>query len=192
MSCIRHVAIEAPLVAWQSVGFAAGNWRLGTTIVSLRQAEGKSRITVGVSQLFGDVGVENIEIGSHDFECLTISNDLGLSAIDHLLVRTLDAGETLRSLSIGLDAPISSDDHGERSVWLDSIRIDMVPTPDLTVRAELWGIAFLVDDLDTVTDRLGSEVIGEPRPARQAGQRVAVFRSAAGLDVPTALMDHRG
>lgn len=192
MPSLQHIRLDVPLAAWQSVGFTAGNWRLGKTIISLCQDVGKCRISAGIAQLDRDVGVENVSIASHGFDCVEYSNGLGLRAIDHLLVRTLDARRTLQALSVGLGVPITSDEHGEMSVWLDSIRIDMVPTPELAVQAELWGIAFLVDDLGAVTDRLGSEVIGKPKPARQAGQRVAVFRSAFGLGVPTALIDQRG
>jgi hypothetical protein len=192
MSSLQQISMEVPLAAWQSVGFPAGIWRLDKKVVSFCEGKGKSRVTAGITQLSSDVGVENIVLVDNEIECPEISDDLGLCAIDHLMVRTNNARRTLHSLSEGLNVPITTNEHGEKSVWLDSVRIDMVPKSDLAVPAELWGIAFLVDDLGVVTDRLGCEVIGKPKPARQAGERVAVFRNAAGLGVPTALIDRRG
>ncbi len=56
----------------------------------------------------------------------------------------------------------------------------------------MWGVAFRVMNIDAVVARLGGEMIGMPKPAWQAGQRVAVFRGGAGLGVPTAGVDLLG
>ncbi len=56
--------------------------------------------------------------------------------------------------------------------------------------ARFWGLAFLVEDLDTTVAALG-ERVGEPREAVQPGRRIATVRAEAGLGVPLALMTPR-
>jgi hypothetical protein len=53
--------------------------------------------------------------------------------------------------------------------------------------ARLWGLAFLVDDLDETARVLGDRV-GEPREAVQPGRRIATLRKEAGLSFGCAFM----
>ena len=53
--------------------------------------------------------------------------------------------------------------------------------------ARLWGIAFLVADLD-VTGALLGELLGAPRDAVQAGRKIATLRAEAGLGPAIAFM----
>jgi catechol 2,3-dioxygenase-like lactoylglutathione lyase family enzyme len=53
--------------------------------------------------------------------------------------------------------------------------------------ARLWGIAFLVQDLDATGAALG-EVLGAPRDAVQAGRKIATLRPEAGLGPAIAFM----
>ena len=53
--------------------------------------------------------------------------------------------------------------------------------------ARLWGIAFLVDDLDATGALLG-ELLGAPRDAVQAGRKIATLRAEAGLGPAIAFM----
>jgi hypothetical protein len=53
--------------------------------------------------------------------------------------------------------------------------------------ARLWGISFLVDDLDATVARLG-DLVGEPRDAVQPGRRIATLRREASLGVAVAFM----
>jgi hypothetical protein len=56
--------------------------------------------------------------------------------------------------------------------------------------ARLWGLAFTVEDLDTVVTRFGADA-GAVHPAVQPGRRIATLRRSAGLAVPVALMSPR-
>jgi hypothetical protein len=53
--------------------------------------------------------------------------------------------------------------------------------------ARLWGIAFLVDDLDATGAALGG-LLGAPRDAVQPGRKIATLRAEAGLGPAIAFM----
>ena len=57
--------------------------------------------------------------------------------------------------------------------------------PDGTPR--LWGLAFLVDDMDHTARELG-DLLGRPRDAVQPGRQIATLRSEAGLGPAIAFM----
>jgi catechol 2,3-dioxygenase-like lactoylglutathione lyase family enzyme len=53
--------------------------------------------------------------------------------------------------------------------------------------ARLWGLAFLVEDLEQTTSALG-DLVGTPRDAVQPGRRIATLRPEAGLGPAIAFM----
>jgi catechol 2,3-dioxygenase-like lactoylglutathione lyase family enzyme len=53
--------------------------------------------------------------------------------------------------------------------------------------ARLWGLAFVVDDMDRTARELG-DLLGRPRDAVQPGRRIATLRSEAGLGPAIAFM----
>jgi hypothetical protein len=53
--------------------------------------------------------------------------------------------------------------------------------------ARLWGLAFLVEDLERTAGALG-ELLGTPRDAVQPGRRIATLRGEAGLGPAIAFM----
>ena len=187
-----RIDLEVPLGAWQTVGFPSGDCDLNGTCVSLRDATTTPRVSLVVDGVAIDPNVDNLIVREIGLSEQAMDNSLGLVAVDHLMVRTRDAQATLAALSQAFGVAIDTDANGERTVTVAGVRIDMVPTPDLPVSAEVWGIAFRVADIDPIAARLGGEVLGAAKAARQAGQRVAVFRGAAALGVPTALIDLRG
>ena len=54
-------------------------------------------------------------------------------------------------------------------------------------RTDIWGLVVIVDDLD-VAVAAAPELIGRPKPAVQAGRRIATVSKAAGLTTAVALM----
>jgi hypothetical protein len=58
---------------------------------------------------------------------------------------------------------------------------------DVSGPARLWGISFLVAELETPAALLGDH-LGEPRDAVQPGRRIATVASAAGLGTAVAFM----
>jgi catechol 2,3-dioxygenase-like lactoylglutathione lyase family enzyme len=53
--------------------------------------------------------------------------------------------------------------------------------------ARLWGVAFLVEDLEQTASALG-DLVGTPRAAVQPGRRIATLRPEAGLGPAIAFM----
>lgn len=53
--------------------------------------------------------------------------------------------------------------------------------------ARLWGISFLVEDMDTTAAALG-DLLGSPRAAVQPGRQIATLRREAGLGPAIAFM----
>jgi hypothetical protein len=53
--------------------------------------------------------------------------------------------------------------------------------------ARLWGLAFVVDDMERTAGALG-ELLGRPRDAVQPGRRIATLRPEAGLGPAIAFM----
>lgn len=53
--------------------------------------------------------------------------------------------------------------------------------------ARLWGLAFLVDDMEHTARALG-ELLGRPRDAVQPGRWIAILPSEAGLGPAIAFM----
>jgi hypothetical protein len=83
----------------------------------------------------------------------------GVTRIDHVVLLTPDLDRTVEELrSEGPDGP-----------------------------ARLWGIAFVVDDIDATGSALG-ELLGAPRDAVQAGRKIATLRPEAGLGPAIAFM----
>jgi hypothetical protein len=56
--------------------------------------------------------------------------------------------------------------------------------------ARLWGLAFIVEDIESTVERLGPDA-GPVHPAVQRGRQIATLRRSAGLTVPVALMSPR-
>ncbi len=54
--------------------------------------------------------------------------------------------------------------------------------------ARFWGLVVIVDDLEALAERLGSQV-SPPKPAVQPGRRIASLRASAGLSPRVAFMD---
>jgi hypothetical protein len=186
------IDLEVPLEAWAAVGVPAGAANLNGVRVRLREAGEAPRVSLVVESMVVDPEVANLFTGDVSGGESAASDSLGLAAVDHLMVRSRDPEATLDALARAFGVPIDTDANGERTVSVAGVRIDMVPTADLAVAAEVWGVAFRVADIDAIAERLGGDVLGAAKAARQVGQRVAVFRGGAGLGVPTALIDVRG
>lgn len=123
-----------------------------------------------------------------------------LVAVDHVVVLTDDLARTTSAVEHALGAPLRRTrdaGHGVTQGFhrLDNTVIEIVHTPSNPVGASLWGFVGIVDDLDAVVAEIGRELgpdaVSSPRPAVQAGQRIATVRKSAGLGVAVALMSRR-
>lgn len=125
----------------------------------------------------------------------------GVVAIDHVVVISPDLDRTsqvLRDAGFDLRRVREGDTPGgsRRQAFfrMSEVILEVVQAPEGTKLAadpdgpaRLWGIAFLVEDLDTPAAVLG-DTLSEPRDAVQPGRRIASVASAAGLGPAIAFM----
>ena len=125
----------------------------------------------------------------------------GVVAIDHVVALTPKLERTQAALeAAGLDfrrlreEPTPGGGGHQAFFRLGELILEVVQAPpDSRIAAQpdgparLWGISFLVSDLDATVARLG-ELAGEPRDAVQEGRRIATLRRDAGLGPAIAFM----
>lgn len=125
----------------------------------------------------------------------------GVIAIDHVVVLTPDLDRTAAALrATGFDqrrrreGPTPGGSTRQAFFRMGEVILEVVQAPERTKvaadsrgPARLWGISFLVEDLETTGAALGP-LLGEPRPAVQPGRRIATLRPEAGLGPAIAFM----
>jgi hypothetical protein len=125
----------------------------------------------------------------------------GVVSIDHLVVLTPDLERTTAALQdAGVDLRRvregATPGGSERQAFfrLGELILEVVLAPEGTKVADdpagparLWGISFLVEDMDEPAELLG-ERLGSPRDAVQPGRRIATLRKEAGLGPAVAFM----
>jgi hypothetical protein len=125
----------------------------------------------------------------------------GVVSVDHLVVVTPDIDRTTAALrGAGLDlrrtrAGATPGGSTRQSFFrMGDVILEVVLAPegtklaaDAAGPARLWGISFLVEDLEATAAVLG-ELLGAPRDAVQPGRRIATLRREAGLGPAIAFM----
>ena len=125
----------------------------------------------------------------------------GVVSIDHLVVLTPDLERTTAALqAAGLDlrrvreGATPGGSVRQAFFRMGELILEVVLAPEGTKVADdpagparLWGISFLVEDMDEPTAALG-ELLGAPRDAVQPGRRIATLRKEAGLGPAIAFM----
>lgn len=113
-------------------------------------------------------------------------------SVDHVVVMTdsleRTSGEIARDTGAELRR-IRDAGGGVRQAFHRSgeVVLEVVQTPT-TNGVALWGFVLVTPDLVGLADRLGPEVIGRPREAKQPGRFIATVRRTVGLGVDVALM----
>lgn len=125
----------------------------------------------------------------------------GTIAIDHVVAFTPDLDRTTATLrATGLDLrrireePTPGGAPRQAFFRMGDVILEVVQAPEGTRIAEdpsgparLWGISFLVEDLERTVSTLG-DLLGEPRAAVQPGREIATLRKEAGLGPAVAFM----
>jgi hypothetical protein len=125
----------------------------------------------------------------------------GVVSVDHVVVITPDLHRTtaaLKDAGLGLRRVREGDTPGgsRRQAFfrMGEVILEVVEAPpgtgiasDPAGPARLWGISFLVEELEHTATALGG-LLGEPRDAVQRGRRIATLREEAGLGPAVAFM----
>jgi len=120
----------------------------------------------------------------------------GAIGVDHVVMTTPDFDRTLAELeSDGFELRRireAGDDARQAFYVIGPALLEVVgprqPAPD--GEARLWGVTFVVSDLDATAVLLGDH-LGAPRDAVQPGRRIATVRREAGLGPGVAFMTPR-
>jgi hypothetical protein len=125
----------------------------------------------------------------------------GALAVDHVVAFSPDLDRTVGALeAAGLElrrlreGPTPGGAERQAFFRVGEPLLEVIEAPEGTrIRsnpagpARLWGLAFLVDDLEQPASVLG-ERLGEARDAVQAGRRIATVRTEAALGAAVAFM----
>jgi hypothetical protein len=125
----------------------------------------------------------------------------GVVSIDHVVVISPDLDRTAAALrEAGLDlrrireGETPGGSARQAFFRMGELILEVVEAPagtriasDPGGPARLWGISFLVEELEHTAAALG-DLLGEPRQAVQPGRRIATLRKEAGLGPAIAFM----
>ncbi len=124
-----------------------------------------------------------------------LTHELAVTAIDHIVITTGSLDRTCGAITEQLGLPlkrIRDAGHGVRQGFhrAGSLILEIVERPDLDPEtpAEIWGVVFVVEDLDATVAWLGPDAVGATRDAVQNGRRIASVKKEVGLGLPVALM----
>ena len=200
---VDELLIAAAPDSWVAAGFEVDGdvCEIGTVRVRLHGGPGRGITAWSVRDL-AELDLDGLDTRASEAPSAAGgAHPNGTLSIDHLVVITpaLDrttavlqaAGVDLRRLREG-DTPGGS--RRQAFFRMGELILEVVEAPpatkiaaDASGPARLWGISFLVAELDTPAAALGAS-LGEPRDAVQPGRRIATVATAAGLGPAVAFM----
>lgn len=202
---IDEIRIADEPARWRDLGFAVEDGDLAIGGVRLRlEGEGAGRGMLGWS-LRGIASTELDGLPTSISERPASSAERpehpnGVTAIDHVVAFSPDLDRTVAALqAAGLPlrrireepTPAGAPRQAFFRLGPDILEVIQHPNPKHTERpARLWGLAFVVGDIDAAAEFLGDRGAGV-RDAVQEGRRILPLSRAAGLAVPLALMTPR-
>jgi hypothetical protein len=188
---------------WAAAGFAVDGDVCEVGTVRLRFQDGPGRgITAWSVRDLGDLELDGLDTRASEAPAAAgATHPNGTLSIDHLVVITPDLDRTsavLQAAGLDLRRVREGDTPGgsRRQAFfrMGELILEVVEAPpasqlaaDPAGPARMWGISFLVADLDTTAAALG-ESLGAPRAAVQPGRRIATVATEAGLGPAVAFM----
>jgi hypothetical protein len=200
---VDELFIAAASDAWAAAGFETDGETCEVGSVRLRFEDGPGRGITGWSvRDAGTLDLDGLDTrASGAPPAAGPEHPNGTLSIDHLVVITPDldrTAEVLQAAGFDLRRVREGDTPGgsRRQAFfrMGELILEVVEAPagtkfaaDPSGPARLWGISFLVADLETPAAVMG-ESLGEPRDAVQPGRRIATVATQAGLGPAVAFM----
>jgi hypothetical protein len=199
---IESIAVADPPDAWADAGFTVerDRCRVGTIDLHLLGSDaGRGLVAMSVRNL-GEPDPDGLPAKpaspGHPPPAAS-AHPNGAIRIDHVVVFTPNRARTSDALqAAGLDLrrlrdePTPAGGGFQAFFRLGEAILEVIENPkakDPEGPARLWGLAFLVDSLETTAEVLGDR-LSEPRPAVQPGRQIATLRREAGLSFGCAFM----
>ena len=201
---IDELVIADEPEAWRALGFAVD--RDGSEVGSVRlhfEGPGARR---GIVRWYvrdaGSLELDGLETHASERPPVAGAEHVnGVVSIDHVVVLTPDldrTAETLRGAGFDFRRLREGRTPGgsvrQAFFRMGDVILELVLAPEGTSvarnpdgPARLWGISFLVGDMEQTAEVLG-ERLGTPRDAVQPGRRIATLRPDAGLGPAVAFM----
>ena len=201
---IDELVIADEPEAWRALGFAVVGDTAAVGSVRLRfEGRGERR---GIVRWFvrrvRSLELDGLETyASERPPAAGAEHPNGVVAIDHVVVLTPDIDRSVEVLrGAGFDfrrlreGATPGGSVRQAFFRMGDVILELVLAPEGTSvardphgPARLWGISFLVRDMDATAAALG-ELLGAPRDAVQPGRRIATLRPAAGVGPAVAFM----
>lgn len=208
MSRPRLVELDVADAAdgWAAAGFALADpdrCRVGTVDLVLRERDAERGLQGWAldGAIPADDGIDGLPTAVKPAQ-LGRAGDAhpnGAVAIDHVVVMTPDTVRTFEAFEAAgfelravRDAGTPEQPLRQGFLLTAEAVVEVVGPPEAAGDgpSRLWGITFVVEDLDATCALLGGRV-SESRAAVQPGRRIASLRRGAGLAVPVAFMTPR-
>ena len=217
MAAARELVIGDDPAAWQALGFAVGDdgtFALGG--VRVRLVRGRAAVELRIEGLDTDrpdglavVRVRHARRGPPAAAAAAARPEPtaasaraarrdppavsphpnGATAIDHVVVFTDDRNRTAVALAAAGGDVRRRGDPPELPAPMAFVRFGelVVEVAQAGGPARIWGVSFVVPDLDA----LAGPLLGAARPAVQPGRRIVTVSRAAGLSLAVALITPR-
>ena len=191
MPTLEELEIADEPAAWRALGFEVEDGICRVSSVRLRLVgKGPRRGIVGWKLGDGDPEAGGAPLHPN-----------GVAGIDHVVLLSPDLDRTVEGLRAdGFDlrrirdgeTPGGSTRQAFFRIGEPILEVVQAPEGTSVARdpdgpARLWGIAFLVEDIDATASALG-DLLGSPRDAVQPGRKIATVRPEAGLGPAIAFM----
>lgn len=189
---------------WRALGFEAKGdvLRVGTIALRLRGDAGRGIAEWSVRDLLS-TALDGLPTKRSERPAAKPAppHPNGVTALDHLVAFTPDLDHTvLRLEDAGLDlrrrreGPTPGRARRQAFFRLAEVILEVIEHPpevpaadDRPAPARFWGLAFSVDDLDALSQRLAGR-LGPIRDAVQPGRQIAPLQRSAGLSAPVAFI----
>jgi hypothetical protein len=198
---LRIAAAPAP---WQAAGFDVRDAviEVGTARLRLEGNGARRGITSWSVRDAGSLELDGLDTAASDAPPAAGGrHPNGTVAIDHVVVISPDLDRTIEVLrAAGFDlrrvreGETPGGSNRQAFFRMAELILEVVQAPEGTKiaadpggPARLWGISFLVEDMDDPVAALGDN-LGEPRDAVQPGRRIATVATDAGLGPAIAFM----
>jgi hypothetical protein len=201
---LDELVIAADPGAWRGAGFRVDGdvCEVGSVRLRLEGTGPRRGITRWSVRGTGSLDLDGLDTqGSEAPPAAGEPHPNGVLSIDHVVVLTPDLDRTAGTLKqAGFDfrrlreGATPGGSTRQAFFRMGEVILEVVEAPEETKLAEdpdgparLWGISFLVEDLDEPAAALAG-ALGEPREAVQPGRRIATVAKEAGLGPAVAFM----